>query len=520
MAALEFCEKHNMVAYLIKIEGSEEFHEIIDFLSGSHISYDLTESPILYREIIISEASLRRHLKLKDSEGISSLPNEDIFEQLTNMGYEITSDRLNFFKGMVKNLNSTHKFLMYPRFIQIILNKYQGLLLQHNRTYVTPTLTNKLFNNMRRPTKGYSRVVTPLFATILVQPHGQTSSTSLSRITSSPSQSLEPTPEHTTTAAPSTPQHSQPSPAVEEPVPTPHDSPLNSVHSPGSDEGRLQLNELTDLVTKLSDRIGVLENDLQKTKKTYSSAFTQLILRVKKLEKHVKTGKARKISDIDEDPNIFLVQDDGVEWFQEDTKVQDKASNEIELVLQEVTPTEVIHDQGSSEKGQPKVSTADILVSTTRITTGTASVTPGTAIETPIVSTAGVNISSASPIHSIICSTARRVMYRRRSEETRKYKGKAIMTELEPVKKSKKQMEQERLAYDIDWNDPQVIRYHALQNRPRLVIEDSDIKKEVIQRKGFDFQQESKKTEESFKRKTSKERVDMPKKQKSDKDNQ
>ncbi|GKG16105.1 hypothetical protein Tco_0358428, partial [Tanacetum coccineum] len=59
--------------------------------------------------------------------------------------------------------------------------------------------------------------------------------------------------------------------------PTPHDSPLHVVHSHGSDEGSLKLNELTNLVAKLSDKIGVLEDDLRKTKKTYSSAFTKAL---------------------------------------------------------------------------------------------------------------------------------------------------------------------------------------------------------------------------------------------------
>ncbi|GKG53140.1 hypothetical protein Tco_0552408, partial [Tanacetum coccineum] len=71
---------------------------------------------------------------------------------------------------------------------------------------------------------------------------------------------------------------------AEHPVPTPHDSPLHAVHSHGSDGGSLKLNELMNLVTKLSDRIEVLEDDFKKTKKTYSSAYTKLILRVKKLE--------------------------------------------------------------------------------------------------------------------------------------------------------------------------------------------------------------------------------------------
>ncbi|GKD27945.1 hypothetical protein Tco_1234159, partial [Tanacetum coccineum] len=123
-------------------------------------------------------------------------------------------------------------------------------------------------------------------------------STSPSRITSSPSHSPSPSPspepsfvhspDNTTVAAtqpsPTQPSPKQPSPGAEHHFPIPHDSPLHAVHSHGSDEGSLKLNELTNLVTKLSDKIGVLEDDLRKTKKTYSSAFTKLILRVKKLE--------------------------------------------------------------------------------------------------------------------------------------------------------------------------------------------------------------------------------------------
>ncbi|GJY43193.1 putative ribonuclease H-like domain-containing protein [Tanacetum coccineum] len=45
---LEFCDKHNMVAYLEKSEGSEGFHQIIDFLTVSHIKTVLTECPTLY----------------------------------------------------------------------------------------------------------------------------------------------------------------------------------------------------------------------------------------------------------------------------------------------------------------------------------------------------------------------------------------------------------------------------------------------------------------------------------------
>ncbi|GKF76206.1 hypothetical protein Tco_0225650, partial [Tanacetum coccineum] len=50
-------------------------------------------------------------------------------------------------------------------------------------------------------------------------------------------------------------------------------------------------------------------------------------------------------------------------------EVQGKASTKTEPIIQEVTPTEVIQDQGSSEKGNSEVSTAGA-------TKGTASEVP------------------------------------------------------------------------------------------------------------------------------------------------
>ncbi|GKB34781.1 hypothetical protein Tco_0879723 [Tanacetum coccineum] len=525
------------------------------------------------RDKIITEASIRRHLKLQDSEGLTSLPNAEIFEQLARMGYATTSDSLTFQKGhfapqwkffihtilhcmsskktawdqfssniataiiclatnrifnfsrfifdaMVKNLDSTHKFLMYPRFIQILLNKQQRLLLPHTRTYSTPTLTNKLFNNMRRASKGYSGVVTPLFDTMLVQPQGEAPSTSPSRITSSPSLSSH----HTTSSTPTTPPSIQITHEAEETATMPHDSPLPGGHTPRSDEGRMQHTELMELITKLTDRIEALEKDLQQTKKTYtpsdggsSIALTKLVLKVKKLEKQVRSGKARrmarivlsededaaedpskqgrKIAQIDTDPTISLVQDEGTSWFQEDVETQEKNSADTEVLLEEETPTELIEDLGSGEKGEKEISTADVPVST-----------------------AGAEVSTAS--HDVSTAAAT-LVYIRRSASKAKDKGKAIMQEPEPPKKLKKRVqvqmsvdeelarkvqeeeqakvmaeqEQERINFEaalelqrqlnereevpaeatqsqtIDWSDPAVLRYNALQNRPYYVAE-------------------------------------------------
>ncbi|GJY76091.1 hypothetical protein Tco_0481207 [Tanacetum coccineum] len=345
-----------------------------------------------------------------------------------------TNRKYNFsrmiFEHMVSNISSPHKFLMYPRFIQLCLDMQRNQLQQHSRTYPVPSLSNKVFNNMKRPTKGYSGQEVALFPTMLVAPEP---STPPLRITSSPSHSPSPepspSPDHTTTAttqpSPTQPSPTQPSPGAEHHLPTPNESPLHAVHSHGSDEGRLKLNELTDLVTKLFDRIGVLEDDLKTTKQTYSSAFTKLILRVKKLEAQIKIGKARRRARIVHSDDEDIADDSSKQGRKlSDVEVQEKASNETEPVIQDVTPTEVIQDQESIAKGQSEVSTAGAK--------------QGTASEVPIVSTAEVNLSTAGGT----------VTYTRRSEEQRKRKdkGKAIMTEPEPKKKSKKVIEQERLS--------------------------------------------------------------------------
>ncbi|GKB08949.1 hypothetical protein Tco_0837261 [Tanacetum coccineum] len=85
-----------MVAYLLKPEGSEDFHQIIDFLSTSHINTPENEemeiTVIIDRKVkVVSEASIRRHLKLEDSDGISTLLNAEIFEQLALKGASSTS---------------------------------------------------------------------------------------------------------------------------------------------------------------------------------------------------------------------------------------------------------------------------------------------------------------------------------------------------------------------------------------------------------------------------------------------
>ncbi|GJU93637.1 hypothetical protein Tco_1318393 [Tanacetum coccineum] len=175
------------------------------------------------KKIIITESIMRRDLQLEDAEGVDCLPNATIFEQLALMRYEQVSQKLTFYKAffsqqwkflihtilqclstkttawnefsstmasaiiclatnqkfnfskyifesMVKNLeNLSGKFLMYPRFVQVFLDQQLEGMSSHNRIYVTPSHTKKIFGNMRRVGKGFSGRETPLFQTMVVQ---------------------------------------------------------------------------------------------------------------------------------------------------------------------------------------------------------------------------------------------------------------------------------------------------------------------------------------------------------------
>nr|GEW82487.1 putative ribonuclease H-like domain-containing protein [Tanacetum cinerariifolium] len=64
---------------------------------------------------------------------------------------------------LVRNVNSSTKFYMYPRFLQLMIRAQVGNLSSHSTKYSSPALTQKVFSNMRRVGKGFSGVDTPLF---------------------------------------------------------------------------------------------------------------------------------------------------------------------------------------------------------------------------------------------------------------------------------------------------------------------------------------------------------------------
>ncbi|GKF89835.1 hypothetical protein Tco_0263798, partial [Tanacetum coccineum] len=176
----------------------------------------------------------------------------------------------------------------------------------------------------------------------------------------------------------------------------------------------------------------------QQTKKVYSSALIKLTLRVKNLEKKVKTNKARR------KVRIVISEDEDAE---EDSSKQGRKISEIDKdptisLVQPEQDMEYDFDVSTAEG----FTTASIPVTTAGIEISTANISVSTASATPEVSTAAENL-----------------VYIRRSAKKRKDKGKAIMKEDEYVqKKTKKQLEQERLGHE------EAIRLHEQINEEEI----------------------------------------------------
>ncbi|GJV76576.1 hypothetical protein Tco_1508160 [Tanacetum coccineum] len=261
MAQLKYCDKHNQVGFLLKPTESAGYTEIVDFLRRSKLRYALTHNPPIYDSLVkqfwqtatartladgtqqlnatidsieytITEESVRRQLQLADASGINMLQNEEIFEGLQNIGSKSggwdqfgsniataliclsTGRDFNFskliFDGMISNLKSKSKFLMYPRFLQMILN----VQTENKNLFVPVLLTKKIFGNMKRSFQGIHRPLLPAMLTIDAgQPQPSAVPTS-----SQPVQSTSPPPQPSSAQPTSSPHPIQPA----QPTSSPH----------------------------------------------------------------------------------------------------------------------------------------------------------------------------------------------------------------------------------------------------------------------------------------------------------
>nr|GEY24602.1 hypothetical protein [Tanacetum cinerariifolium] len=347
------------------------------------------------KKIVISEVVIREILQLDDAEGVVCLLNEEIFAGLAQMGYEKPTSmafaviclskgqKFNFskyiFDSLVRNVDSSSKFYMYPRFIQLIIQYQVGDLSTHTTRFISPALTQKVFANIRRVGKGFSGVETPLFEGMLadrqpaeeelVAEQVQVDAAIAAANVENVAEDVSPD------AIPSPPSHDIPSPSQEpsSPPQQPHITP------PAPTQGEAlpaNFQQVLDTCSALIRHVEHLECDNVAQK----LEIVKLKARVKKLEQSnkVKSSKfkclrkvrasrkvesfddiedvfnqGRMIDDMDKDERIKLVKDAEVLSMQEDDL-------EVQEVVETVTTAKLITNVVTAATSQVSAASATI----------------------------------------------------------------------------------------------------------------------------------------------------------------
>ncbi|GJT18537.1 hypothetical protein Tco_0877243 [Tanacetum coccineum] len=395
-------------------------------------------------KVIITETSIRSDLKLDDAEGTYCLPTATLFAELERIGYENLTQKLTFYKAyfspqwkflihtilqclnakttswnefsstmasaiiclatnqqfnfykyifdnMVKNLEGGVKFLMYPRFMQVFLNKQVEGMTKHKEIYVTPSHTKK--SQKKKPRRKQRKDIE------VPQPSGST--------------------EPITDEA-----------ANEEHVSIHSNDPLLN----GKD--RLKLNELMELCTNLSQRV----LDLESTKTSQATKIAKLKEKVKKLERRSKsrTLGLKRLKKVGRTARIESSKD-------EEVTLVDEAQGRIDGNL--------MFDIGVFDEQEVEVekvvSTAEVTTASATTTTVDELTLAQTLIEIKAAKPKAVTTATTTTTTAIISPKARGVVVQEPSEfitttsssqlPQAKDKGKAKMIELKkPLKKKDK----------------------------------------------------------------------------------
>ncbi|GJU17220.1 hypothetical protein Tco_1145186 [Tanacetum coccineum] len=257
-------------------------------------------------------------LVLKPLHGMNSVSTMAFFDHMvwaTNQKFNLSKY---IFDAMVKHLDRGIKFLMYPRFLQVFINQQLGDMSTHKKIFVNPFHTKKVFANMKRPGKDFSRRITPLFDTMMVQPSEEvgedsdhpTDSTQVP-ILDQPSTSSKPKkkqPSKKTQRQEA--EVSQDETEHEESVPTPSNDPQPS------GEDSMQLTDLMVLCTKLQTQV----LDLEKAKDAQAKEIAALKKRVQKLERKKtsrttglkrlkKVGMSRRVESSEDQESLGVHED-------------------------------------------------------------------------------------------------------------------------------------------------------------------------------------------------------------------
>nr|GEY26994.1 hypothetical protein [Tanacetum cinerariifolium] len=202
------------------------------------------------KAVVILESSVRSDLLFEDEDYITCLTNDEIFKNLTLMGYESLSTKLTFRKEEGDRVE------------RAITTDVRLKTAQDSDTiFKTQTTT---MSNVNIP-QGMDIDGSPRHQDTMIGTSAQTLS---ERVLEQPS---------------------------EPPPPEGHTSKSGKGYTPGSDDGRLKPEELMVLCTTLANRVTTLENKFSTTKAVYHKAFITLTKKVKKLETQLKQKRSRVV---------------------------------------------------------------------------------------------------------------------------------------------------------------------------------------------------------------------------------
>ncbi|GJY74250.1 hypothetical protein Tco_0478681 [Tanacetum coccineum] len=357
MAALKYRDEHNKVGYLQKPKGSDDYHQILDFLSASHIRYALTNDPIIFDSLvkqfwstatlrspelgppailatidetpyIITEDSVRSQLQLADDGGIDDLPIAEIYSGMDNLGY-VTEGKLTFYKN---KFSPQWRFLVHT--ILHCLSTKSGswdqfgssiavalICLSDGRRFNWSSyifkgmLSSKLFANMKLNFEGQPM---PLLAAMLPQDQvGEGAGVVAQAVPPPiPEPILEPMPE---SDQPQDHVSSPPRPPTSDPFTSTnvedeplggsfHASPPRSTQAPpaghtsGSAKDLITLTALSSVVSTFVQKVNSLETELKAHKQLFKDVVGKLVKKVKAMEVKLKPKKRKVVvSDSDQD---------------------------------------------------------------------------------------------------------------------------------------------------------------------------------------------------------------------------
>nr|GEU69098.1 hypothetical protein [Tanacetum cinerariifolium] len=270
MSTPTFAKTHNLIAFLEKPSESDGFEKIVDFLNANQIKYALTVSPTIYTSCI---KQFWTNLKIKTV-------NDNVRLQALIDGKKV----------VIIEASIRH---------DLKLNDTEGI-------FFNPSLTKKVFANIKRVGTGFSGVVTLLFDTMMVQPVEEVGDLPTSNqdtsIPDAPSSSQPQRKHNPRKKEKKERKETEVSPTelpTEDPVPTTSNDPLPSEMKSSH---KAKIAELESRVEKLEEENMSLTKEL----KSFNFKVDSLVYKETFMDKEKSSKQGRKIPDINADAEKLL----------------------------------------------------------------------------------------------------------------------------------------------------------------------------------------------------------------------